>query len=218
MTTDNRLKAFADRLDRLEDERLAIVADTREIYEELKGEGYNPKALRRVLKERRKKPDAALEADVELYRAALGEPGATYRAVAEKLGVSKSKLQRLVPRKNGGTAKDGTAEEVSKPDVISPPEVETLPAHDAATGEIDETMTSVGGVEPLGDRRHAEGGNKPGSVPGEEVSLSPSALVGATVVERPITSRAGVATGPTDTQPEDTLEIPAHLKRTRAAV
>lgn len=116
---DARLKSFADRLDRLEDERLAVVHDAKEVYGEAKSAGYNPKALRKVLADRRRKTDEALQADIEFYRSLLGEPGSTYRSVADRIGVSKSKLQRLVPKNERGTAGQ--------------------PAHDPDTGEIAET-------------------------------------------------------------------------------
>lgn len=101
MTLDLKLNSYADRVDRLEEERKALGVDVREVFVEVKSAGYNPKALRKVLAERRKKTDEEFEAEVEAYRAALGI--ATYRAVADRLGVSKSKLQRLVPRKKNGT-------------------------------------------------------------------------------------------------------------------
>lgn len=101
---NDRLKSFADRIDRLEEEKKAISGDVKDVYTEVKSAGYNAKALRKVLAERRRKSDDELAADMEMYRAALGVPGATYRAVAEQLGVSKSKLQRLVPREEKGTS------------------------------------------------------------------------------------------------------------------
>lgn len=96
--TDQRLKSFADRIDALEEERKGVVGDIKDVFVEVKSAGYNPKALRKVLAERRKKTDATFEAELELYRAALAEPGATYRSVAEKTGASKSKLQRRMRR------------------------------------------------------------------------------------------------------------------------
>ncbi len=61
---------------------------------------------------------------------------------------------------------------------------------------------TCGGVES----RHAEAGNMPGSVPGEETSASPSRLVGATEVGSISKSRAGVAPGPQDLIEETTPE------------
>lgn len=107
-----RLKSFAERIDRLEEEKKAISGDVKDVYTEVKSAGYNAKALRKVLADRRRKSDDELAADMELYRAALGVPGATYRAVAEQLGVTKSKLQRLVPRNQNGTDHDPATGEV----------------------------------------------------------------------------------------------------------
>lgn len=143
--TDTKLKSYADRIDRLEEEKKAIGGDVKDVYTEVKAAGYNTKALRKVLADRRKKTDAQMEADMEIYRAALGAPGATYRSVADKLGMTKSKLHRLVPNRKNGT---------SKVDVISPPEVAALPAtppHDPETGEINDALNEAsnggGGTE-----------------------------------------------------------------------
>lgn len=100
---DPRLNSFAVRLDNIEEERKALGDDAKSVYSEVKGVGYNTKALRKVLAERRKEPDPQFEADLELYRAALAVPGATYRAVAEQYGVPKSNLHRLVPKDARGT-------------------------------------------------------------------------------------------------------------------
>lgn len=118
--SDNRLSDFAARLDRIEEERQAVLADAREVYKEAKGEGYNVKALRRVLADRRKPTDAALEADLEMYRALLGEPGATYRSVSEKVGIPRSTLHRLVPRASHGTGvgREMTADDLGDPMLV----------------------------------------------------------------------------------------------------
>lgn len=133
--TDAKLKSYADRIDRLEEEKKAIGGDVKDVYVEVKAAGYLPKALRKVLAERRKKTDAELEAEVERYRAALGM--ASYRDVSAALGVSKSKLHRLVPRKTNGTP---------KVDVITPPEVAALPTHDRETGEINKEVDDDAGL------------------------------------------------------------------------
>lgn len=131
---NDRLKSFADRIDRLEEEKKALSGDVKDVYTEVKSAGYNPKALRKVLADRRRKSDDELAADMETYRAALGVPGATYRAVAEQLGVTKSKLQRLVPRNQNGT--------------------ET--AHDPATGEIKEEGCLSGRDAPSDEHSEAD--------------------------------------------------------------
>jgi len=144
----NRINDFAERLDRIEEDRQAAMADAREVYKEAKGEGYNVKALRRVLTELRRKTDAAYEADLEMYRALLGVPGATYRSVAEQLGVSKTKLQRLVPRSVSGTAESSGQPGLSaltaddQPEVASSP-LDTPNAPTSDTGAGDGTGTDV---------------------------------------------------------------------------
>lgn len=106
------LKSYVERVERLEEERGAIGSDIRDVYSEAKGTGYDVKTMKKIVRER--KMDAAdrdeQEALLDTYRHALGMPGATYRSVAEDLGISKSKLHRLVPNESRGT--DGTAEEV----------------------------------------------------------------------------------------------------------
>ena len=50
----DRLRAFVERIERLEEEKATIAADIREIYAEAKGEGYDAPALRAVVRERKK--------------------------------------------------------------------------------------------------------------------------------------------------------------------
>lgn len=108
--TNNKIQAYAERIERLLDERDGINADIKDIYDEVKSQKFEARALRAVIAERRKPTDATLEAAKEAYRAALDAPGATYRSVAEQIGISKSKLQRLVPREANGTTDPETGE------------------------------------------------------------------------------------------------------------
>ena len=70
----DQLKSIVERIERLEEEKAAIAADIREVYAEAKGNGYDVKALRRVVRER--KLDRAefqeQESIIDLYRSALG--------------------------------------------------------------------------------------------------------------------------------------------------
>jgi uncharacterized protein (UPF0335 family) len=71
----DRLRAFVQRIERLEEEKAAMAADIREIYAEAKGDGFDTKVLRQVIK-RRKQDNAEVleqEALLELYLSALGE-------------------------------------------------------------------------------------------------------------------------------------------------
>ncbi|MBB5518853.1 DUF2312 domain-containing protein [Amphiplicatus metriothermophilus] len=70
-----RLRSFIERVERLEEEKAAIAGDIKEVYAEAKGEGYDTKILRQVI--RLRKMDRAerqeQEALLELYLSALGE-------------------------------------------------------------------------------------------------------------------------------------------------
>ncbi|GJL93509.1 DUF2312 domain-containing protein [Hyphococcus sp.] len=71
----DRLRSFIERVERLEEDKAAIMNDIKEVFAEAKGEGYDVKTLRQVI--RLRKMDRAdrqeMEAMLELYLAALGE-------------------------------------------------------------------------------------------------------------------------------------------------
>lgn len=72
-----QLKSVLERINRLEDEKKQTADDIRGLYAEAKGNGFNPAALRVVVRRQRAdaKKAAALEADVEAYMAAMGMLG-----------------------------------------------------------------------------------------------------------------------------------------------
>ena len=69
-----QLKAFIERVGRLEDEKQTISDDIKDVYAEVKGTGFDTKAVRTIIRLRKK--DAAErqeeEAILDLYKAALG--------------------------------------------------------------------------------------------------------------------------------------------------
>ena len=69
-----QLKAFIERVERLEEEKAALANDIREVYAEAKGTGFDVKAMRAIIKAR--KVDAnerqEQEAILDLYMHALG--------------------------------------------------------------------------------------------------------------------------------------------------
>lgn len=69
-----RLKAFLERVERLEEERKALGDDVKDIYAEAKGVGFDTKIMKRVLKLRKMEPEKVREEDelLELYKAAIG--------------------------------------------------------------------------------------------------------------------------------------------------
>lgn len=68
------LRSFIDRIERLEEEKAALTADIREVYSEAKGQGFDTKIMRQVVRIR--KLDSAdrqeQEAVLDLYLSALG--------------------------------------------------------------------------------------------------------------------------------------------------
>ena len=70
----DQLRAFIDRIERLDEDRRNTVEDIKEVFKEVKGFGYDPKALRHILKMRRQDKDQreAEEATLDIYLQALG--------------------------------------------------------------------------------------------------------------------------------------------------
>ena len=68
------LRAFIERVERLEEEKQTIAEDIREIYAEMKGTGFDTKAVRSIVKLRKKDQAERQEEEaiLELYKAALG--------------------------------------------------------------------------------------------------------------------------------------------------
>ena len=72
--TAKHLRAFIERIERLEEEKQAIAGDVKEVFSEAKGEGFDVKAMRAVLRLRKMDQDdrAEQEALLETYLTALG--------------------------------------------------------------------------------------------------------------------------------------------------
>ena len=70
----DQLKAFVERVERLEEEKKAIAEDIREVLAEAKGNGYDVKALRTIIRLRRQDQNERREheAILETYMHALG--------------------------------------------------------------------------------------------------------------------------------------------------
>lgn len=72
--TAGQLKSIIERVERIEDERRELGADIREIYAEAKGNGYDPKILRMIIRLRRLTPSDRAEQDalLDTYMSAIG--------------------------------------------------------------------------------------------------------------------------------------------------
>ncbi|WP_026607979.1 DUF2312 domain-containing protein [Methylocapsa acidiphila] len=67
------LQQFVERIERLEEEKKAISDDIRDVYAEMKGRGFDVKAVRQIIKIRKQDHSERkeLEAILELYMSAL---------------------------------------------------------------------------------------------------------------------------------------------------
>ena len=81
----DQLRAFIERIERLEEEKAALMADIREVYAEAKGTGFDPKIMRQVVRLRKMEPDARQEQEfvLDTYLAALGMVEHSGAAAAE---------------------------------------------------------------------------------------------------------------------------------------
>ena len=70
----DHLKAFVERVERLEEEKKAIAGDIRDVFAEAKANGYDVKALRTIIGIRKQDADERKEheAILETYMHALG--------------------------------------------------------------------------------------------------------------------------------------------------
>jgi uncharacterized protein (UPF0335 family) len=70
----DQLKAIIERIERLEEEKKTISDDIRDVYAEGKGNGFDVKALRTIVKMRKQDPSERQEAEtiLETYMQALG--------------------------------------------------------------------------------------------------------------------------------------------------
>lgn len=70
----DELKQFVERIERLEEEKSGIAGDIKDVFAELKGRGFDSKAIRTILRIRKKDHDERKEEEaiLELYMQALG--------------------------------------------------------------------------------------------------------------------------------------------------
>lgn len=74
-TTAGRLRSLIERIERLDEDKAAVMADQKEVFAEAKGEGYDVKVLRKVVRIRKQDKAKREEEDAitDLYMSALGE-------------------------------------------------------------------------------------------------------------------------------------------------
>ena len=68
------LRAFVERIEKLEEEKRAIADDIKDVYAEAKGTGFDPKIIRKIVSLRKQDKHKREEEEeiLDLYLAALG--------------------------------------------------------------------------------------------------------------------------------------------------
>ena len=68
-----RLRSFVERIERLEEEKVALSADIREVYAEAKGAGFDIRVMRQLIRLRKMDKDdrSEMEAILDVYERAL---------------------------------------------------------------------------------------------------------------------------------------------------
>lgn len=74
MVAQDRLRSFIERIERLEEEKAALMADIKEVYAEAKGTGFDVKTMRTVIRLRKMEDNDRQEAEflLDTYLSALG--------------------------------------------------------------------------------------------------------------------------------------------------
>ncbi len=69
-----QLRALIERIERLEEEKQTLADDIKEVYGEAKGTGFDTKAIRTIIRLRKKDQSERQEEEamLDLYKAALG--------------------------------------------------------------------------------------------------------------------------------------------------
>jgi uncharacterized protein (UPF0335 family) len=69
-----QLRAFVERIERLEEDKKTVAEDIKEVYAELKGTGFDTKAVRTIIRLRKKDQAERQEEEkiLDLYKNALG--------------------------------------------------------------------------------------------------------------------------------------------------
>jgi uncharacterized protein (UPF0335 family) len=72
--SDDQLRLFIERIERLEEEKKGIADDVRDVYSEAKGQGYDAKIMRQIVRLRKMSHQdrQEMETILDLYKSALG--------------------------------------------------------------------------------------------------------------------------------------------------
>ena len=70
----DQIKAFIERIERLEEEKAAIAGDIKEVYSEAKSSGFETKIMRQIVHLRKMEPQERSEQEqlLDVYKQAIG--------------------------------------------------------------------------------------------------------------------------------------------------
>ncbi len=74
LVSSDQLRSFIERIERLEEEKKALADDIKDVYAEAKGNGFDTKAMRTIVRLRKQEPHEREEQEqiLDTYMAALG--------------------------------------------------------------------------------------------------------------------------------------------------
>lgn len=207
-----KLKQLVEDIEGIETDIAKLSKDKRELLKAHAGE-FDPKAVRKVIA-RRKIDGKDRESEdflVASYEVALGMAGnlakevvsgsKTYEEAAEEAGVSRRTIARHVARERGvpKATDDGTAHDPDTGEIIAETQVVSAPAGGGDVDAVAEGPSATPAATPL-----SSGGMGEAPVAhAEGVSTTPKPTPAAPLDTRSFDEIAG--------------EIPAHLRRVRAA-
>ncbi|WP_428630598.1 DUF2312 domain-containing protein [Sphingopyxis sp.] len=72
--SDQQLRLFIERIERMEEEKKGVADDIRDTYNEAKSNGYDPKIMRQIVRLRKLPVNdrKEMEAILDVYKSALG--------------------------------------------------------------------------------------------------------------------------------------------------
>ena len=73
-SSDDQLRLFIERVERLDEEKKGIADDIRDTYNEAKSQGYDPKIMRKIVRLRKMDVEKRQEEEalIEVYKLAVG--------------------------------------------------------------------------------------------------------------------------------------------------
>ena len=128
------LRAFIERIEKLEEEKRALADDVRDVYAELKGVGFDPKIVRKIVSMRKqdKSKREEEEAILDLYLNALGM-------------LSDTPLGRAAVERDFGRASDGVLKALkAMGDPVPVSEEDKAKGYVASFKGKDGTVCSIG--------------------------------------------------------------------------